>query len=80
MTKAAIVDEAAYQSAQYLANKSMLRLFNNILKPLTLSANILIGKNATTTDISSNNNVTSSLNDLNKNSHRTSRGIVLQLY
>ena len=67
MTKATIVEEAAYQSAQYLANKSMLRLFNDMLKPLTLSANIVMGNNATTTGFSSNKNVASSLNDLEAN-------------
>ena len=34
-----IVDEAAYQSAQYLSNSTILQLFTETLKPLTLSAN-----------------------------------------
>jgi hypothetical protein len=34
-----IVDEAAYQSAQYLANNTILQLFNDTLKPISLSAN-----------------------------------------
>jgi len=34
-----IVDRAAYQSAQYLANRTILQLFNDTLKPLTISAN-----------------------------------------
>ena len=34
-----IVDAAAYQSAQYLANNTILRLFNDTLKPLTVSSN-----------------------------------------
>jgi hypothetical protein len=34
-----IVDEAAYQSAQYLSNSTILQLFTEPLKPLTLSAN-----------------------------------------
>jgi hypothetical protein len=34
-----IVDAAAYQSAQYLANNTTLQLFNDVLKPLTISAN-----------------------------------------
>jgi hypothetical protein len=34
-----IVDAAAYQSAQYLANTTTLQLFNNVLKPLTISTN-----------------------------------------
>jgi hypothetical protein len=32
-----IVDEAAYQSAQYLANNTLLQLFSDTLKPLTIS-------------------------------------------
>jgi hypothetical protein len=34
-----IVDEAAYQSAQYISNNTILQLFTEALKPLTLSAN-----------------------------------------
>ena len=34
-----IVDEAAYQSTQYLANNTILRLFNDTVKPLTMSLN-----------------------------------------
>jgi hypothetical protein len=34
-----IVDEAAYQSAQYLTNNTLLQLFSDTLKPLTISAN-----------------------------------------
>src|SRR5215208_4345994 len=34
-----IVDAASYQSAQYLANNTILRLFNDTLKPLTTSSN-----------------------------------------
>jgi hypothetical protein len=34
-----IVDEAAYQSAQYISNNTILQLFTETLKPLTLSAN-----------------------------------------
>jgi hypothetical protein len=34
-----VVDEAAYQSAQYLSNSTILQLFTEPLKPLTLSAN-----------------------------------------
>ena len=33
-----IVDKAAYQSAQYLTNNTILQLFNDRLKPLTLSS------------------------------------------
>jgi hypothetical protein len=34
-----IVDGAAYQSAQYISNNTILQLFTETLKPLTLSAN-----------------------------------------
>ena len=34
-----IVDQAAYQSAQYISNNTILQLFTETLKPLTLSAN-----------------------------------------
>jgi hypothetical protein len=34
-----IVDQAAYQSAQYISNNTILQLFAETLKPLTLSAN-----------------------------------------
>ena len=34
-----IVDTAAYQSAQYLVNNTILQLFNDTLKPLTMSSN-----------------------------------------
>jgi hypothetical protein len=40
MTKTTIVDDtAAYQSAQYLVNNTILQLFNDTLKPLTTSSN-----------------------------------------
>lgn len=34
-TSTIIVDEAAYQTAQYLANNTVLQLFNDMLKPFT---------------------------------------------
>ena len=40
-----IVDEAAYQTAQYLANNTILQLFNDMLKPLTATS---AGTNDTT--------------------------------
>jgi hypothetical protein len=44
-----IVDSSAYQSAQYLANNTILRLFIDILKPLTVSSNEKsVGNNANT--------------------------------
>lgn len=33
-----IVNQAAYQSAQYISNTTILRLFNETLKPLTMGA------------------------------------------
>lgn len=67
-----IVNTAAYQSAQYLANKSTLQLFNDMLKPLTLSSNNTMVNTATASTsqeaasnlTADNNNITSSLNDL----------------
>jgi hypothetical protein len=44
-TNTIIVDEAAYQTAQYLANNTMLQLFNDMLKPLTTTS---AGANGTT--------------------------------
>jgi hypothetical protein len=49
-TTTTIVDTAAYQSAQYLVNNTILQLFNDTLKPLTMSSN------GTSSD---NNNATS---------------------
>jgi hypothetical protein len=37
-TTATIVDTAAYQSAQYLVNNTILQLFNDTLKPLPISS------------------------------------------
>jgi hypothetical protein len=39
MTATDVVDEAAYQSALYISNNTILQLFTERLKPLTLSAN-----------------------------------------
>jgi hypothetical protein len=50
-TNTIIVDEAAYQTAQYLANNTMLRLFNDMLKPLTTAS---AGTNGTTGNNSDN--------------------------
>jgi hypothetical protein len=47
-TTATIVDTAAYQSAQYLVNNTIFQLFNDTLKPLTISSS----------GTSSNNNIT----------------------
>jgi hypothetical protein len=48
-----IVDTAAYQSAQYLANNTILQLFNDTLKPLTISSNgASVSNNANTTTAS----------------------------
>jgi hypothetical protein len=51
LTAATIVDAAAYQSAQYLANNTILRVFNETLKPLTI-----ISSNETSSSSSSDNN------------------------
>jgi hypothetical protein len=46
---ATMVDTAAYQSAQYLANNTILQLFNDMLKPITISSNeASIGNNNAT--------------------------------
>jgi hypothetical protein len=48
-TNTIIVDEASYQTAQYLANNTMLQLFNEMLKPLTITtagANGITGNNS----------------------------------
>jgi hypothetical protein len=37
-TNTIIVDEVSYQTAQYLANNTMLQLFNEMLKPLTTTS------------------------------------------
>jgi hypothetical protein len=50
-TTTTITDTAAYQSAQYLANNTILQLFNDTLKPLTVSSSGTSssnGSNATT--------------------------------
>jgi hypothetical protein len=50
-TTTTIVDTAAYQSVQYLVNNTTLRLFNDSLKPLTMSSSGISsnsGSNATT--------------------------------
>jgi hypothetical protein len=68
-----IVDEAAYQSAQYLTNNTLLQLFSDTLKPLTISANeTTADSDINTTAItpegqetsSPSNNVTSNIDEL----------------
>jgi hypothetical protein len=68
-----IVDEAAYQSAQYLANNTLLQLFSDTLKPLTISTNETTADSDTnTTAITQEeqetspptNNVTSNIDEL----------------
>lgn len=67
-----IVDEAAYQSAQYLANNTILQLFNDMLKPLTISANETSTDNNNATamaqqgqeNVTSDNNMTSNIEEL----------------
>ncbi|HEV3433059.1 MAG TPA: hypothetical protein VG098_03615 [Nitrososphaera sp.] len=53
VTTTNIVDEAAYQSAQYISNNTISRLFTETLKPLSLSSNEASSSetgNATTAD------------------------------
>jgi hypothetical protein len=48
-TNTIIVDEAAYQTAQYLASNTVSQLFNDMLKPLTITtagANGITGNNS----------------------------------
>lgn len=45
MTKTSIVDTAAYQSAQFLANNTILQLFDDTLKPLTMSSSGTLSNN-----------------------------------
>jgi hypothetical protein len=68
-----IVDEAAYQSAQYLANNTLLQLFSDTLKPFTISTNETVdGSDTNTTAITQEgqetsspaNNVTSNIDEL----------------
>jgi hypothetical protein len=48
-TTTTIVDTEAYQSAQYLVNNTILHLFNDTLKPLTISSTGTLSNNNTTT-------------------------------
>ena len=50
-TNTIIVDEAAYQTAQYLSSNTMLQLFNDMLRPLTTTST---GANGTTGNNSEN--------------------------
>ena len=68
-----IVDEGAYQSAQYLANNTLLQLFSDTLKPLTISTNETTADSDTNTTAmtqegqetsSPSNNVTSNIDEL----------------
>src|SRR5918995_6935395 len=60
MTTTTIVDTAAYQSAQYLANNTILQLFNDTLKPLTMSSNGTSSDNNNATTITQGGQDTSS--------------------
>jgi hypothetical protein len=51
MTTTTIVDTAAYQSGQYLVNNTILQLFNDTLKPLTMSSNGASSDNNNATSI-----------------------------
>jgi hypothetical protein len=60
-----IVDMAAYQSAQYLANNTILHLFNDTLKPLTISSN-----GASVSNNNNNNtNATTSMTEQEQNNN-----------
>jgi hypothetical protein len=56
-TNTIIVEEAAYQTAQYLANNTLLQVFNETLKPLTST-------NTGANDTSATNNATSGVDEL----------------
>jgi hypothetical protein len=68
-----IVDTAAYQSAQYLVNNTIVQLFNDTLKPLTTSSNGTSSDNNATTitqggqDTSPAGNMTSDIHQLEAN-------------
>jgi hypothetical protein len=72
-TTTTIVDTAAYQSAQYLVNNTILQLFNDTLKPLTTSSNGTSSDNNATTitqggqDTSPAGNMTSDIHQLEAN-------------
>jgi hypothetical protein len=69
-----IFDEAAYQSAQYLASNTLLQLFSDTLKPLTISTNETTADSNTTNTSAitqegqetspPTNNVTSNIDEL----------------
>src|ERR671910_1005026 len=72
---ATIVNVEAYQSAQYLANNTTLRLFNDVLKPLTISANETSSDNNNATamaqqgqnNVTPDNNMASNIDSLEAN-------------
>jgi hypothetical protein len=61
LTNIIIVDEAAYQTSQYLANNTMLQLFNDVLRPISPTTT---GTNNMTASNNNNNNTTSSIDSL----------------
>jgi hypothetical protein len=74
-TTTTIVDTAAYQSAQYLVNNTILQLFNDTLKPLTMSSNRTSSDNNNATSITQGGqdtspaagNITSDIDQLEAN-------------
>ena len=72
---ATIVNVEAYQSAQYLANNTTLQLFNDVLKPLTISDNETSSDNNNATpmaqqgqnNVTPDNNTTSNIDSLEAN-------------
>ncbi|MFL6491702.1 MAG: hypothetical protein ACJ70O_01220 [Nitrososphaera sp.] len=74
-----IVDAAAYQSAQYLANNTILRLFNDTLKPLTVSSNETSAdknNNATTTTHEAQDNSTTPDGNMNSSIGKLEAGLL----
>jgi hypothetical protein len=74
---ATIVDAAAYQSAQYLANNTLLQLFNDRLKPLTTSSNETSpdNNNATTTNQEGQDSSTTPDGNMTSNIDRLEAGL-----
>lgn len=75
---AIIIDAAAYQSAQYLANNTILRVFNDTLKPLTLSSNETSAdnNNATTMTQESQNSSTIQVGNMASDIDKLEAGLI----
>jgi hypothetical protein len=69
-TSTIIVDEAAYQTAQYLANNTVLQLFNDMLKPFTTAQQPQqqqLDNGTLSTSNENSNNATAGIDELEKN-------------